>query len=258
MKKMMSARRSLRAGARRNRAMLALEALETKLLPANIIVVTNDPNAFGDGYTPVSSMTSPAGWANPSDHGDYTVSPTVLEDAASAIAMYANDKILIDASVTGVTQSLSATSYGYISVNDDLSTTSGNAITLAGNNQDTEGTNFFNGVTVTGATVTSGGDLTVTGDGYTSNEAAPAFGVYLDDATLQATGTSTVTVTGGTVYSDFGQSVGVLVGGGSSILSAGGSLTVSGTATGTAGDAGELRRVRRRRHDRVERPARLT
>ena len=83
------------------------------------------------------------------------------------------------------------------------------------------------------STVSSGGSLTVTGVGYSQGSSLGEYGVYLDDSTLMASGIgNNVNVTGSLTTTDYGDDVGVLVGGGSAIRADAGSVTVTGTSAG--------------------------
>ena len=224
-----TARRSGRKQTRKTLHLFGLEQLETKLLMANNITIATG------GLTSI-----PVGATIYSNTSDYTIAPSALEGAGSAVVLEANDSITFSDPVVGMGESLDAETTGQMAVNADISTTSGNDITLDASNS-LSGMSTDLGVVFSGSTVSSGGTLTVNGNGYAGCSTTGVYGVYLEDSTLTTVGsgqavsvTGTVT-TAGNVH---GADVGVLVSGGSAITSDSGSITVMGTSAGSAGDDG--------------------
>jgi hypothetical protein len=225
----MAARRVAAKRARGRRAMFALEQLEKKLLMANDITIATG-----------GSNTIPTGATEFSDTGTYTIDPSALTGSGTPVILEANDSITFTNNVIGMGEDLNAQSHGDIVVDANISTSTGNSITLDGTNSNTSGSVNQPGVSFDGVEVQSGGSLTVTGDGYAYDADGTAYGVDIVDSGLVDSGSSnTLSVTGGFASVQDGDDIAVMVGGGPGIISADSNITVTGTSEGYATDAGE-------------------
>jgi hypothetical protein len=222
-----TSRRSGRKPVRKTLNLFGLEQLEPKLLMANDITIATG------GLTSI-----PAGATTYSNTCNYMIAPSALETAGSTVSLRANDSITFTDPVVGMGESLDAETTGQMAVNADISTDLGDDISLVGSNS-LSGMATESGVVFTGSAVSSGGSLMVSGVGYASGATAGVNGVYLDDSTLATVGSGQdLSVTGTISTANYGDDVGVLIGGGSAITTDAGSLTVTGTSAGASSDAG--------------------
>jgi hypothetical protein len=227
MKKLARTRRPSRDRGRARKTLLAVEALEPKQLLASTITIATG-----------GSSSIPAGATTFQDTSSYTIAPSALVGTDAPVTLEANTSITFSNAVTDMPYSLEALSLGSIAVDANISTATQADITLYADNSGTSGTAAQIGVTVTSATVDSGGNLTVEGIGYSSGSSLAALGVDLSSGTLEVSGGGSVDVTGGVTVGDYGDNVGVQVGAGSAIEATSGDITVTGTSLGAAADQG--------------------